>query len=74
VAWLEQILAAAELRQAAASEAMAALAPEQPVRAKRSITKKAPAKKAPAKKAPAKKAPAKKAPAKKAPAKKPTKR
>jgi hypothetical protein len=54
----------------AAAEAMASLAPDQPARAKRSVTKKAAAKKPAAKKTPAKKAAAKKPAAKKTPAKK----
>ena len=79
----ERKLAEAET---AAAEAMASLSPDQPTRAKRSITKQASAKKAPAKKAavkktakkvPAKKSAkkvAKKSPAKKTAAKKPNKR
>lgn len=71
----ERKLAEAET---AAAEAIASLSPDQPVRAKRSITKQASAKKAPAKKAPAKKAAAKKtvkkAPVKKSAAKKVTKK
>jgi hypothetical protein len=79
----ERKLAEAET---AAAEAMASLSPDQPTRAKRSITKQASTKKAPAKKAavkktakkvPAKKSAkkvAKKSPAKKTAAKKPNKR
>jgi hypothetical protein len=80
----ERKLAEAET---AAAEAMASLSPDQPTRAKRSITKQASAKKAPPKKAAVKKtaknAPvkksaakkvAKKSPAKKSAAKKPSKR
>ena len=79
----ERKLAEAET---AAADAMASLSPDQPTRAKRSITKQASAKKAPAKKAAvkktAKKVPAKKSakklaknsPAKKTAAKKPNKR
>jgi hypothetical protein len=79
----ERKLAEAET---AAAEAMASLSPDQPTRAKRSITKQASAKKAPAKKAAAKrtvkkasakksaKKVAKKSPAKKTAAKKPNKR
>jgi len=66
----ERKLAEAET---AAAEAMASLSPDQPVRAKRSITKQASAKKAPAKKAAAKKT-VKKAPVKKSAATKVTKK
>ena len=66
----ERKLAEAET---AAAEAIASLSPDQPVRAKRSITKQASAKKAPAKKAAAKKT-VKKAPVKKSAATKVTKK